>query len=186
MPEPLVAPPNFAIGHVPLSDVIIRRIEEGDGELYQALQLTACDDAPHAFGPVRARIVNRDTNASAQLASRLSSAEHETVLLALANGQPVGTASLLLEGSRAWLSFVWIDPKWRRTGLAQRLLGVLSNFASAQGPQMVYGRVLDENPRALAFYLRNGWSIAGTESWPSNPLRTRTIITKILCAESAE
>lgn len=158
----------------------IRRLLATEGSLFQTLQLEAMDDAPYAFGPIRERVLGVTGEALTRQAAHYATAPSEAVFLALEQTLPVGTASVHWEQGQSWLSFVWVRPTWRKTGLAQALLTHAALWCRDSGVHTLYARVLDENPRALRFYEREAWQVVGQEPWPSQPNRVRFIICRHL------
>ena len=160
--------------------VLVRRIQVTEGVLFQQLQLEAIDDTPYAFGPIRERVQGATRAALARQAAHYATARTDAVFLAMQQSTPVGTASVQWEAEQFWLSFVWVRPAWRKSGLAQTLLAQAALWCRDTGVRTLYARVLDENPHALRFYQREGWQVVGQEPWPSKPARTRFIICRPL------
>lgn len=87
--------------------------------------------------------------------------------VAEANGVPVGTASLDTDDllSRPdlspWLAGVWVQPAWRRHGVASRLVERVEAAATRLGHPELWLFTED----AAALYRRLGWEPAGPERW---------------------
>lgn len=87
--------------------------------------------------------------------------------LAETDGAVVGVAvySPLFSTTRgttgAYVSDLWVDDALRGQGLGARLLGAVRDRAKAQwGAGFLRLAVYDDNPRAIAFYTRLGFSTA--------------------------
>lgn len=65
-------------------------------------------------------------------------------------------------GGDAELARLYVDPGWQGRGLAARLLAAVAGAAGADGAGRLRLAVYQRNARAVAFYRRQGFTVAGT------------------------
>jgi GNAT superfamily N-acetyltransferase len=89
-------------------------------------------------------------------------------IFALVSGAPVGYAQLFdrappidLGPETRMLHRFYLDPAWIGRGVAGPLMGVVRDSARGQGARSLWLTVWQENPRAIAFYRRSGFTIRG-------------------------
>ena len=70
--------------------------------------------------------------------------------------EPDGTAAALTAGATAELARLYVDRPWHGHGLAAALLDAARAAAAAAGAGALWFSVYQRNPRALAFYRRQG------------------------------
>lgn len=90
----------------------------------------------------------------------------EPVFIAFQNGEPVGLMGLLRQRStkmahRATIIMVYTRKDLRGTSLAKDLLDVVTSHALNMGITQLELAVSTENPRAIRFYQRQGFSEVG-------------------------
>jgi ribosomal protein S18 acetylase RimI-like enzyme len=122
--------------------ILIRDAEAQDGEaviaLWRACELTRPWNDPEA-----------------DFARALAFAG-STILIAEIDGLPVGTAMAGFDGHRGWVYYLGVAPRFRRQGIARRLLAACERRLAEQGCPKVELMVRDGNPDA-ELYLRLGW-----------------------------
>jgi len=96
-------------------------------------------------------------------------------LLALEESKTVGCVYVELQGDRAYLGLLAIDPEYQRAGLGSKLLTNAEEHALASGIRYVDIRVVSVRPELVAIYTRAGFEITGTEPFPAE------VPTKIPC-----
>ena len=80
------------------------------------------------------------------------------LLVQPAESEPVGIATLIdvYNSDRAtfalWLNDLYVDPEWRGSGAARKLMAAAAKETFARGGDSLWWGVLDENARAIAFY----------------------------------
>jgi ribosomal protein S18 acetylase RimI-like enzyme len=146
----------------------VRRLTESDWAAVRATRLAALADAPYAFASTleREQAFTEDT-----WRQRLGPAGLAAYFAAAtpANGGPAaltGLAALLREpdlvAPQRWqLVSMWVSPRARGQGLADRLITAVCDQASAEGAPEIGLWVTLTNPRARAFYLRTGFQPTG-------------------------
>jgi GNAT superfamily N-acetyltransferase len=92
-----------------------------------------------------------------------------TTLIAEVAGSPAGYAQLaartpppeLPAGGGLFLSRFYLEQAWIGRGIAQPLLTAVREVARDRGARYLWLTVWEENPRAVAFYLKAGFVEAG-------------------------
>lgn len=141
------------------SGVTIRHIQAGEVEAFQRIRLEALRTQPSSFA---SRYEDWSALSLEEWRNRLS----EPVLIAFQDNEPVGIMGLLRQRSskmahRAMIIMVYIRKSLRGTGLAGRLLDVVSDHARHIGIRQLELFVSAENPAAIRFYQREGFSEVG-------------------------
>ena len=135
------------------------------------------DDLPTVMRFIRAlaayeRLTHECVASEAQIRAALfGRPPRAQALIAEAEGRPAGCAvwfytfSTFSGRSSIYLEDLFVDPAFRRRGVARRLLGELARRAVAEGYAGVEWAVLDWNDPALHFYRRlgaeprRGWTV---------------------------
>lgn len=60
---------------------------------------------------------------------------------------------------------LYLDPAYHGTGLADALIHCALSILNAEGPRPIWLSVFSGNPRAIAFYKKWGFEIAGTQEF---------------------
>ncbi len=60
---------------------------------------------------------------------------------------------------------LYVDPEYHGTGLASALIHCALSILSAEGPRPIWLSVFSQNSRAIAFYKKWGFQIAGTQEF---------------------
>lgn len=79
-------------------------------------------------------------------------------IVAFDGENPVGTVSLKRTGGYSEVKRVYVDPSFRRTGLASRLLAELEGEARRRGVRDLVLQTGVRQPEASALYEREGWT----------------------------
>lgn len=139
----------------------VRRLSEADWARYRAVRLAMLLDAPSAYGSSFAREADFTEETWRE---RLG----QTVLLAeREDGLPLGAATLLEldpePGAEApEVVAMWVAGHARGEGVADALLEEAVGHAAGRGHAEVHLHVMTDNPRAVAFYQRNGFRFDGS------------------------
>ena len=88
------------------------------------------------------------------------------VIVAFQNDEPVGLIGLLRErprktAHRAQIVMVYVRKNWRGSGLAKKLLDAITNYAQETDVTQLELSVSAENPIAIRFYEREGFTEIG-------------------------
>ena len=146
-----------SIGPVKPGTVEVRRLQSEDWRLYRTVRVRALLDAPEAFG------------SSAAEAKRLGEEEWRrrvstrAAFVALAGTAAVGLVSGIEadQAGEAELISMWVDPRWRRQGVAGLLIQAVTDWATAQGFSALRLWVADGNEKAERLYARAGFNKTG-------------------------
>lgn len=90
--------------------------------------------------------------------------EDECILVALADGQPVGFASIWEPDS--FLHTLFVHPDFQRQGVGKMLLTHCSAYFTAATPTL---KCLKANAPAIGFYLHQGWQAVADGDSPDGP-----------------
>ncbi|ACE91671.1 GCN5-related N-acetyltransferase protein [Rhizobium phaseoli] len=139
--------------------VTIRLIQADEVESFQRVRLEALRAEPSHFA---SRYEDWEVLSIEEWRNRLS----DPVFVAFQNGEPVGIMGLLRQRSskmnhRATIIMVYVRAGLRGTGLAVKLLGTISEHARGIGVRQLELFVSAENPAAIRFYQREGFSEIG-------------------------
>lgn len=140
--------------------LLVRRLTVEDHEQLRALRLRALTTAPTAFG------------STAQREAAFPPEEWRRRLAPSANPhygafdgeQLVGLAVGILdagEPATAWLAGMWLDPTYRGTGTASRLVAQVLDWAAGQGVTLMKLEVTGGNIAAETLYRRVGFEPTG-------------------------
>lgn len=93
----------------------------------------------------------------------------DPVIVAFQNDEPVGLIGLHRErprkmAHRAQIVMVYVRKNWRGSGLAKKLLDVITNYAQETSVTQLELTVSAENPIAMRFYKREGFTEIGRVS----------------------
>lgn len=136
----------------------VRRLGEEDWHLHRAVRLAMLLDAPDAYGSTFAREFAFDEGTwRERLGQPVFFAERE-------DGLPLGSATLLrLDlADDPEVVAMWVAGHARGEGVAEVLIRACRDHAEATGARAVRLHAMVDNPRAVAFYTRMGFSFDGT------------------------
>lgn len=136
-------------------------MRQGDLPLYRPLRLEALRRHPEAFGS------SFEEEQGSDLA-HLIGAPPNVTLGGFATGALVGSAALVVslkfkQRHKGHIIGVYVDPAWRRRGLARALLDALIHQARAQGLMLLTLSVTVGNPEARVLYTSAGFTVYGVE-----------------------
>ncbi|MGO1165741.1 MAG: GNAT family N-acetyltransferase [Janibacter sp.] len=136
----------------------VRRLGEEDWQLHRAVRLAMLLDAPDAYGSTFGREVAFD---EVTWRERL---EQPVFLAESADGLPLGSATLLQldPADDPEIVAMWVAGHARGDGIAEALVLACRDRAVAAGAGVVRLHVMVDNPRAVGFYTRVGFSFDGT------------------------
>ncbi len=162
--------------------MVVRRLGPSDWALLRDVRLRALSDAPYAFGST---FEEESQRGDAWWKSSVERFEwHEGVTLAWfvaeEGDELVGIVAGLPpndEEDCPEIISMWVDPRRRGSGIADRLLTAAVDWAIQEGAQTISLGVADGNERARRFYQRAGFVATGrSEPLRSNPsVRTREL-----------
>jgi GNAT superfamily N-acetyltransferase len=138
----------------------IERMTVEGWERVRAVRLRALLDTPDAFGRLHGEEVDQEP---ALWRGRLADGDSDT-FLAVQDGVDVGLVSVANYSGKtgaAGLFSMWAAPDARGTGAATGLVKAAIAWAKDRGFERMLLDVADENPRAIAFYVRLGFVPTG-------------------------
>lgn len=143
----------------------IRTLTESDVDAFRAMRLHAAVDTPFAIVPTREEEARwtREENIA-----RVRETDQQAVFGAFDGETLIGITGWRREQrvKFAHKSLIWgvfVDPSYRRTGIARRLTESAIGRAKASGVQQVQLTVGARNPRAQTLYLSLGFVVYGRE-----------------------
>jgi ribosomal protein S18 acetylase RimI-like enzyme len=136
--------------------MIIRHTTEADWQTLKEIRIASLSDAPTAFGVSHATAA---ADSDAQWRERASGRGQAEYLLAMSDGVAVGmVAGVVSAASEFILMAMWVRPECRGMAAAATLVDAMKECALARGHERVVLDVVPENKRAVAFYLKQGFS----------------------------
>jgi ribosomal protein S18 acetylase RimI-like enzyme len=157
--------------------VEVRQAQAADWQALRQLRLRALADAPEAFAStleVEAAFPDEVWQQRVQGGSASAS------LIAHQGGVDVGLARIFAEPNtpgRTHLVSLWVDPRYRRRGVAQSLVHRAVAWAVDRRAREVILWVADHNTAARKLYERHGFRPTGErQPLPSNPALTESCL----------
>jgi ribosomal protein S18 acetylase RimI-like enzyme len=147
--------------------VTVGRLAAGDWQTYRTVRLAMLRESPEAFGGTVGEALGRDEQVWRQLLT------DNVVLLARVGQTPAGSAMYCEHGSAMYsrhgaadpdacaLFGMWVDPRFRRLGVARLLVRAVMTQARAAGRRRVILNVVSGNLGAIGFYEREGFVATG-------------------------
>ena len=149
----------------------VRRIHPDEAVPYRETRLRALAGAPTAFATTYAEAASRPP-AGWDERVRADAAGDVDALFVATNGDEFCG---LIGGRRSAEAPVevvsmWVDPEWRRTGVATQLLQAVADWAGGLGDTAMALSVTEGNAPAIALYERFGFVFTGeSQPHPSYP-----------------
>ncbi|MFC4112291.1 GNAT family N-acetyltransferase [Nonomuraea zeae] len=149
-----------------MQEMVIVRLQPGDGDRLKDVRLRALRDSPDAFGSSYGREVDFPPG---KWAERLEDPDSRW-WVAENGGADVGLVCIRREGELAHLLSMWVAPEARGKGAASRLVDEAVAWARDIGAEQVGLWAVDQNHAARALYARKGFSATSkVMALPSNP-----------------
>jgi ribosomal protein S18 acetylase RimI-like enzyme len=151
--------------------------QAGDWEALRQLRLRALADAPDAF----ASTLEEEVAFPDEVWRRRAEGGPESAnFIAREGGVDVGLAAVFAEPDvpgRMHLVSMWVDPRYRRRGVARALVDQAVRWAAERRAREVILWVADQNTAARRLYERLGFRPTGErQPLPSNPARTESLL----------
>jgi len=152
---------------------VVRQIRAEESARLREIRLRALAEAPDAFGSTLAETAARPAETWTARATANAAGNDSVLFVAESGEQWVGTAGGVFEpdgpGDPDVIS-MWVDPAWRRSGLAGRLLDAVIAWARLRGASTVHLWVTEGNSPAISLYERFGFAFTGESApLPSHP-----------------
>ena len=148
----------------------VRTFQSREWRSYRDLRLRALADAPDAFGSTLAAEQMREESEWSMRLARGIESGLDLPLVAEVNQVAVGLAWAKVDASNpalANLYQMWVDPKFRRSGVGRMLLRAAIDWARGQNVQTVVLGVTCGDTPAMRLYLQAGFRPVGA----TEPLR---------------
>jgi ribosomal protein S18 acetylase RimI-like enzyme len=148
-----------------MTDFFIRPLCEDDAAAFTSLRLAAIADSPTAIAPTADEEALRPL---AEVRQKIRHTASQLVLGAFAGEQLVAIAGLRRElpaqlAHKATVWGVFVQPAWRKAGIARQLLQEIQQHARAMGVLQLHLSVNAENQRARHLYDALGFQAYGLE-----------------------
>lgn len=89
---------------------------------------------------------------------RVMKVNPDLFLVGIVEGKVVATVMGGYDGHRGWAYYLGVDPSCRLRGLGRRMMETLTGKLLAMGCPKINIQVRDDNPEALAFYEKLGYT----------------------------
>jgi GNAT superfamily N-acetyltransferase len=133
-------------------------------EQFKTVRLRALQDTPTAFSSTYAK---ESALSDSDWVNRVDTWNGLSGVCYL--GMDEGAACGIIAGycdkndsRRAWVASMWVAPTHRRTGLGTMLMEAVKSWAHSLGTAELCLMVTSNNPSAMRFYERCGYSFTGT------------------------
>jgi len=142
------------------ASIAVRRISRMDADILKRIRLKALQEAPSSFTQQLSEVVDKSDSYWSEWASTRATAKDTCVYLAFAGESPIGMCGAYLEKENpqsAQLVAVWLEPAFRGSGMAYRLIDSVIAWARHAAATGITAWVTEDNLRARRFYLRLGF-----------------------------
>jgi ribosomal protein S18 acetylase RimI-like enzyme len=136
----------------------IRELRPEDWRAFCDLRLRALHDAPDAFGST---LAEEEGFPEARWHERLTDPQAVNFVGETTEHGFVGLAVSAPYDQETGLYSMWVDPRFRQTGLGSRLVEAIIQWARGRGFAKVLLDVADNNTAAIALYRRHGFRPTG-------------------------
>ncbi|MDQ5841821.1 MAG: GNAT family N-acetyltransferase [Chloroflexota bacterium] len=142
-----------------MADPTVCRLLPQDWQAYRAIRLAMLQESPLSFGSKHAQAASFDEQLWRQ---RLAD---NAVMLAVVGTSPAGSAMYsefgMTDRDDCALNGMWVDPRFRGTGVGRVLVDAVVAQARAAGKRRVVLRVVNDNTPAAGLYERAGFVPTG-------------------------
>lgn len=151
--------------------ITVRRIQDGELELYKQIRLASLKDAPYAFETTYDSALQRTDEMWRDRVVNTVQGTDEAIFFAYSDELAIGIAALMRRKGQAEVGVlmqVWVSPDHRGTRVAWDLMDSIFQWARENNFHRIIAGVTNVNARALRFYTRYGFSMI-EESAQSEP-----------------
>lgn len=142
----------------------VRRIRADEGPLLRQVRLDAIAESPGDFTTRLADAEARPPEAWDRVAEAHSTADDQSTWFAVAGDEVAGMVSAFrTDDGAVTMTSLWSAPGHRRTGLADRLVATVRDWAVASGAPEVRQWLVARNQHARAFHEGLGFRPTGVE-----------------------
>jgi ribosomal protein S18 acetylase RimI-like enzyme len=142
--------------------ITIRRILTGEADLFRQIRLKALQEAPYAFSSTYDAAMQRSAESWREQAESSVQGSDRATFIAFSGDIPVGITALYRREGQAdtgEVLQVWVAPEFRGKRVAWDLMDVVFRWAGENNFRRIIAGVTKENPRALRFYSKYGFSV---------------------------
>src|SRR5579875_524258 len=142
----------------------VKPIGADEGLIYRDLRLRALADSPDAFGDTLEHALGTPRETWIERAREIAAdGGHEQLFIARDNGIPCGTTYVRMASGVARIYAMWVDPAFRRRGIASGLLATATAWAENRGATLLELWVTAGNDGAARLYERAGFQLTGRQ-----------------------
>ena len=142
-----------------MSEPSVSRLLPQDWQAYRAIRLAMLQESPRSYGGTHAQAASFDQQLWRQ---RLAG---NAVFLAGVGPTPAGSATYsefgMTDPGDCALYGMWVDPRFRRTGVGRALVDAVIAQARVAGKRRVLLHVVSDNDSASSLYQRAGFVPTG-------------------------
>lgn len=159
--------------------IVVRSPRPDEWRRWKALRMRALHDSPLAFLETAERAEGHDDEL---WRSRVAASDVREAVVGIDDltGEWIAQMVVMLAPPPPTLVGVWVDPRHRGAGVAERLLEVLAERVRASGATRLRLQVGEGNLRAQRFYERMGFVATGdVERYPGHPVAEHEMIREV-------
>lgn len=141
--------------------VEVRKLAGDEWTLYKTIRLAALSDAPYAFGSTYEREMAFPPETWQERAGQGAEGAASICVIALDGDRGVGIAGGITPTDQPRVSqlvSMWVDPDYRGTDIASRLVAQIEVWAFDRGSERIILGVTEGNARAARFYEKLGFT----------------------------
>ena len=141
----------------------IRRLKIGEADLFKEVRLAALKDAPYAFSSTYESALERSPESWTEQANNSAQGSDRATFIVFSDDKPIGMAALYRTDNQpdtGELVQVWINPEHRGTGLANKLMDIVFDWARQNSFIRIIAGITRENTKATNYYIKYGFSTA--------------------------
>lgn len=160
----------------------IRRLSQGEAEVYRHIRLESLRESPEAFATTYDSALNRNEESWRAQANSGAQGDDRAIIIVLDDDRAIGLAALYRDtgdSTTGDLLQMWIAPSHRGGPTAAALLDHLFRWASERGFVSIRAEVTPGNLRALRFYEKHGFRPISSES-------SGTVLTKAVASPGSD
>ena len=143
-----------------MAEIVIRRVEAGDGPLVRRVRLRALAADPASFGSTHEREAAYADEQWEEWAAGDAVGDESATLLALGGGEPVGIVAASRDETERHVFGIfamWVAPELRGEGLGRRLLDEIEAWIVSRGGTVAQLSVTSAATAARRLYERAGY-----------------------------
>ncbi len=153
------------------SNISIKRTTRDDVELFREVRLKALKDSPDSFGQKYEEEIVKPLHYWQDLVDKVSPSSKNVAFLLFDTNKPIGIIfGFDKESQKGSFGGMWIDPDYRKQGLASKLVEKILDWAKGRGLKKMKLWNVDGNEAAEKLYRKYGFQPTGKQKpLESNP-----------------